>query len=261
LSYAIGETFGEADEGHVVFDHLLGLFGYQYIFGPNASLDAEYFIPHEEPTIEYPVTMETQIEKRIMEGDTEAAKKLIYDSLSDASTFSPSIARAFIARICATVFSSVEKLERSAEIKLSSASIERMTEIVFMDTMSSAKHRFGIILDEIAILLDIRRSERNGDLLAKADAYIAASYTDVNLSTGMIADKLGLSFGYFGRTYRRIKGKSVADSINETRLAASLDLLRTSNMTIEAVAASVGVLNPSSFYRLLKPSMDLRRPK
>ena len=49
-----------------------------------------------------------------------------------------------------------------------------------------------------------------------------------------------------------MRGKSVADAINEVRLNAARSRLAATDETIDVIAAQVGVSNPGSFYRLFK---------
>jgi len=250
LSYAMGVRFGPAADRGAVFDDLLARFSRRYLHGPGASIEGEETVP--ESSYEYPSKTEEALGKRIMEGDTEGAKRLVAEMLDRAVLHPPATVRAVVARLSSALFADIERLERAAGFSLPSASVDRLSELVLLDTVGAVRERLDSLLDEIAAFTERRRSDRFAETAARVDALIASNYRDPNLSSDTIADTLGLSAGYLGRSYRKLKGYSVSDAVNEVRLQDARKLLEETELTVDGVAISVGITNAASFYRLFK---------
>lgn len=245
------ESAAAEDKPHLM-EGLLALFAYRYAYGPGALLRACAAPPRMESEYEYPSRTDELLAKRLMEGKFGEARRYIDELLNGAAGYAPATLRAVVARISSAFFSGIERLERAAGFSLPSASTASLAEIVQLDTLKGARDRFFALLEEIERLLARRPDARSGELADRVDAAIAAAFTDPNLSLESIADRRALSAGYLGRLYRKTRGKSVADAINDLRLDAARSRLASTDETIEAIAAQVGVTNPGSFYRLFK---------
>lgn len=252
LSAAVGNRFGPGTDRSAVLEDLLSIFSYRYLLGPGVILRACDLPAFPETEYAYPAKAEEMLNKRILEADAAGAKEVLARMLDEASAYPPAVARAAVARTAAALFAAVERLERAADLVLPSASAELLAELPRLDTLAAARERCLALLDELGAASRARRADRAAETAARADALIAAEYADPNLSAELIADRLGLSAGYFTRGYRKATGRSAADAVNEARCAAAARLLRDSDLTVEAVAAAVGIPNPGSFYRLFK---------
>ncbi|HCM28808.1 MAG TPA: hypothetical protein DIC34_20115 [Treponema sp.] len=271
LSFALSPVFDASTDRRAMMRRMTEAFSRRYALGRGASIivdPAEPFpgaAPQEGApaggapiggapvgAYEYPGRADELIEKRILEGKMEEAKLQIDALIRGASAYQPTVLRSVVARISANLFASVEKLERAAGFALPSASIERLAEIVSLDTAQAARDRFASILDEIGCLLERHRSGRVADLAARTDAIIASRLAEPNLSLELVAGCLSLSASYLGRTYRKHAGISVSERINEKRLEAARTLLAGTDLTVDAIASSVGISNTGSLYRLFK---------
>jgi AraC-like DNA-binding protein len=257
LSCAVGSRFGPDADRASVLEDALSILSYRYLFGPGAFLKAADLPPLPEPEYVYPAKAEEILTKRVLEADAEGAKSVLSRILDDALMYPPTVLRAVVARAAASLFAAIERLERAADFTLPSASFDRLSEIAQLDTLASVRGRFDSLLDQIASAAAARRNDRVGETVARAEAIIAAEYADPNLSAEGIAERLGLSAGYFSRSYRKATGRSAADAINEVRCAAGAKLLKETGMTVEAVASAVGIPNAGSFYRLFKSRSGL----
>ena len=252
ISAALSEPFSGSADKVPVMEQLTALFAYRYAYGPRAMLRASNPPAHTSGEYQYPPRIDELLSKRLMEGRLQDVRQYIGELLEGASGYPPATLRAVVARISSAFFSGMEKLERAAGFTLPSTSNTALAEIIQQDTLRDARECFYTLLDTIALALERKQETRSEDLVNHVDAIIAASYSDPNVSLESIAGQCSLSTGYLGRVYRRIKDMSVADAINEVRLQAARSSLASTDLTIEAVAAEVGISNPGSFYRLFK---------
>lgn len=256
VSVALSDPFDGRDGG-VAFDGLTALFPYRYLYGPRAFLTAASLPPRPTAAYEYPGDCEDFIVKRILEGNLDEARRKIDETIEAASAYTPATVRAVVARLSSALFSAIERLERAVLFTLPSASTDSLATIVQLDTVSDVKERFALLLAEIETLIAFHQGQRTNVQADRVDVIIADSFADPNLSLELIADRLSFSAGYVGRVYRKLRGKSVADAINDERIAVARARLENTNATIETIAAGVGIANPGSFYRLFKERCGL----
>lgn len=82
--------------------------------------------------------------------------------------------------------------------------------------------------------------------------YINQNYMDPSLCADKICEIFNISISYLSRTFKNYIGTKLLDYIHTTKLAAAKELLRTTNDTIEKIAAQVGYQNTLTFNRAFK---------
>ncbi len=82
--------------------------------------------------------------------------------------------------------------------------------------------------------------------------FIRHNYRDVNLTLQGIADHAGLSRTYLSSYFKNATGMNVSDYVMELRIEKAKDLLRSSRMKAQEIAASVGYQDANYFSALFK---------
>ncbi len=93
---------------------------------------------------------------------------------------------------------------------------------------------------------------RHIDLMEKIKLYISESYSDINLSQSMIADKFNISNAYLGRLFRQLNNLSIAAYINNIRLEQAKIILLETDLSISDIANKIGIINSNYFYSMFK---------
>ena len=114
------------------------------------------------------------------------------------------------------------------------------------------------------VVLGILRGERTGaaisentavsELIYKAIVYINDNYAD-DISAESVSERLGISYSYFSRTFKRIAGKTFRQYLNSTRINHGEQLLLNTEKSVTEIATLCGFGNVSHFiatYRDLK---------
>lgn len=73
---------------------------------------------------------------------------------------------------------------------------------------------------------------------------------DIHLEA--IAEAFHMSSGYLSRLFKSVAGTNISDYINEIRIMNAIDLLKTTDMTVESIAQAVGFSNKTTFLRQFK---------
>jgi AraC-like DNA-binding protein len=87
-------------------------------------------------------------------------------------------------------------------------------------------------------------------LARRAAAFIADHLTDPDLSTARIADALACNADYLGRAFKRAFNETPTDHIHRRRIDRACKLFRSTDRTIERVAADVGFGDVRYFRRI-----------
>ena len=85
--------------------------------------------------------------------------------------------------------------------------------------------------------------------------YIQANYLDVSLDD--LAEKFFLSKPYLSKYIKEKSGMTFGDIVKKVRMKKARALLKSSSMTVENIALTVGYQNVEHFNRLFKKAYNI----
>ena len=85
--------------------------------------------------------------------------------------------------------------------------------------------------------------------------YIQSNYLSVTLEG--LSDKFYLSKPYLSKYIKEKSGMTFGELVKNVRLKKAKTLLKTSSMTVESIALSVGYQNVEHFNRLFKKAFNM----
>ena len=113
-----------------------------------------------------------------------------------------------------------------------------------------------------ALIVAVNKIEELGNADACTDArmieimnYVQANYIDITLDD--LAEKFFLSKPYLSKYIKEKSGITFGDLVKKIRMKKAKALLKSSNMTVENIAMSVGYQNVEHFNRLFKKAYDM----
>ena len=113
-----------------------------------------------------------------------------------------------------------------------------------------------------ALIVAVNKIEELGSADACTDArmieimnYVQANYIDITLDD--LAEKFFLSKPYLSKYIKEKSGMTFGDLVKKIRMKKAKALLKSSNMTVENIAMSVGYQNVEHFNRLFKKACDM----
>lgn len=101
----------------------------------------------------------------------------------------------------------------------------------------------------------ILKKQRNPYIKAALD-YISQHYADSDLSLNEIADALGVAPNYLSNLFSKNTGMKLFDYITDFRVKKALELLRTTDETVNTISLKSGFSTPRNFIRVFKKAMD-----
>ena len=113
-----------------------------------------------------------------------------------------------------------------------------------------------------ALIVAVNKIEELGSANASTDArmieiinYVQANYIDITLDD--LAENFFLSKPYLSKYIKEKSGMTFGDLVKKIRMKKAKALLKSSNMTVENIAMSVGYQNVEHFNRLFKKAYDM----
>ena len=113
-----------------------------------------------------------------------------------------------------------------------------------------------------ALIVAVNKIEELGSADACTDArmieimnYVQANYIDITLDD--LAEEFFLSKPYLSKYIKEKSGMTFGDLVKKIRMKKAKALLKSSNMTVENIAMSVGYQNVEHFNRLFKKAYDM----
>ena len=113
-----------------------------------------------------------------------------------------------------------------------------------------------------ALIVAVNKIEELGSADACTDArmieimnYVQANYIDITLDG--LAENFFLSKPYLSKYIKEKSGMTFGDLVKKIRMKKAKALLKSSNMTVENIAMSVGYQNVEHFNRLFKKAYDM----
>lgn len=107
----------------------------------------------------------------------------------------------------------------------------------------------------------IRHLDVHGNTVSARAVRFMQQAIEQPITVADIADAVNLSSSYFSRQFRKETGDAPASFLIRLRIRRAEELLRTTDLSIEAIALRLGYENPSSFTNLFtqKTGMSPRR--
>ncbi len=152
-------------------------------------------------------------------------------------------------------------VEIRATINRSLSQIKNASQIIDLSEVKSLGSQENVT-DSFVILGKIYKAicnfntsnQHSNDLefINKVQSYIEKHYTDPDLGLYKVASQFNLSESYFSTLFKEQASQNFADYLEKLRLDKSIELLKTTSQTIDAIALSVGYNSAQSFRRAFK---------
>lgn len=133
---------------------------------------------------------------------------------------------------------------------------QAMTRMLSCSFLSDTRTCLRSFYDEVSRALEEYCADDRSAFKAPVSEYIAARYME-NIRLGDLADMMGFSEGHFARTFRREFGQTFIQYLTQYRVQRSKELLRTTHIPVDQVAAQVGMNSYSYFCTCFKRACGL----
>ncbi|WP_027295729.1 AraC family transcriptional regulator [Robinsoniella sp. KNHs210] len=133
--------------------------------------------------------------------------------------------------------------------------LELYTKIMSLETWEGIVSELENAIETVMVQKD-KQVQKTSLLVNTIQNIVSENYADCNLCVQQIAGMVKMSAQYMGRIYRGASGESVADYINNFRLAKSIEIMTVTGCNVNEVLDKVGFESESQYYRLFKKKFD-----
>ena len=205
---------------------------------------------HEKSALKFMAESHDKIANLILTGDLQSARQIINEEVSQTIKQNPGWKSEMVCfDICLLLMKILltENLEQS-EIAEIDAEISEL-----MNNRRLSVETLGKLSEIISSHIRVRSKRASTDTLEPdVKQYISLNYHDPSLSTGDIADHLGLHVNYLSSLYKKKTGESILDIISIYRISHAKELLRSTSKKVDEIALLSGYQNSQSFFRVFK---------
>lgn len=93
--------------------------------------------------------------------------------------------------------------------------------------------------------------------MEEVQTFIKEHYADMNITLEYLGDEFGVSANYLGRVFKKEAGMSVAEYLNNERLAHVIEALEQTDKSAKDIAESCGFVSSNYFYTYFKKKVGV----
>lgn len=206
-------------------------------------------LPHGDANGEIPAeTLKrlTHAVKTFNRAEADEALKECFSSIRGSMNIYESVTIA-----CSTILKTLAHF--TEELGLEIPENGRIGELVTnAETVENLTRWFSTQMNRIIHKLELRKDEKNVDYLTQIEQVIEEQYRNPLLQISTVAEHFNLSATYFGRFFSELTGRNFTNYVNEVRLRHAVELLTSSDATVNQIAEAVGFNSTQYFIRVFK---------
>ncbi len=257
FSITAGRLMKFPAEARKMYRKLVAASQYRLIFGHHTILDFTMVEERENVTGEYPILKEKELTNLLKQGKNSQAKELYLEIVAELSKYKFNSLKNGLIRLIMAITTALDTLERINEGTHHIDILAFTSNVNSRETLEEINTDIIGLIDQIAEEVNTRRDNYAYTQVKYVNRIIEEEFSHPNLSSGTIAEKIGLSSSYLGRIYRKQIGVSIQEMINQRRMVEAKKLVEAEDTPFTEIAESVGISNTLYFYTLFKKSYGM----
>jgi YesN/AraC family two-component response regulator len=199
----------------------------------------------------YPYELGKELIKNIKNIDADKSNDIIKQIMDflRKSAFSYQHARQFLIQLFGMVIMAIKDMGYEVSEVFGERSLYR--EMEQQEDIEDMYEWINSICNDVITFLNNARKSQSKDIARLAKEYIDHQLTDVDLSLASVAESLYVSDSYLSRIFKEELGVNFFDYITQQRIKKAKELLATTDMNVNEIAAGVG-MSVQSFIRNFK---------
>lgn len=120
------------------------------------------------------------------------------------------------------------------------------------NSILEAKDWLHDLISSIFDYLESRQTEKNSDIVVKAQKFIQENIQDPQLSLSVVAETLGVSQSHLSRIFKNESGSTFVDYVTGLKLEYCTNLLLSTDLKIEDISSTMGYSTSQYFINRFK---------
>ena len=214
-------------------------------------------LPSRTSLEEYPAALERRLQDRIFAGDGEQARLLSEEFFDSLKNSPPEQALLYFHRLYFSTLSKGISILDSTDISLERQ--ERLWQAAHVTRdLAGMKQAYLALCAELTEQIGrVTFRSSTEQAVNEVKLYMEQNYADPAISLTTLAERVGLSPSYLGQVFSRQLGVSCVDYLAKIRMEEAARKLTETNLTVQQVSESIGILNTSYFYTLFKKAYGM----
>lgn len=130
--------------------------------------------------------------------------------------------------------------------------MQSCNQVLQLDTLPDIRGHLKSVADKALDALNQHKSSRISSFIGEIKAYVAEHYADSGLTLASIAKMFYLNPSYLSRTFKKETGVSFVEYLTSIRMEKAIELLKSSDLKIFAIADAVGISDANYFSTCFK---------
>ncbi|WP_315324710.1 AraC family transcriptional regulator [Treponema socranskii] len=263
----ISEKIGCARDMHRAFVRLRELYAARIFYG-GKSAAYERYIDTRKGGMRYPEALEAKLMQALRAGNRAAAESAYGDMMREFSEYRYAAISFNLKRLYVNLTAALNAVPVQSEEERLADSADRIALVIEQaKDISDIDAEYYALMEKICAQSEEQHKLKQKKTAERIKRIVDEQLYDAQLSSKAIADSLGLSDTYVSKLFKASENISIANYINEARMAHAKRLLLETDLTIKEIAERIGISNSQYFYVLFRkyfsvsPAQFRRRPE
>lgn len=251
-SISISNVFMGVDEIQLAYKQAIETAEYKSILGEDIIITPDDIDIQSDLKFSYTQEQENLLLNLMKSGNPEQAAKLIKNVLAletDQKFQDVKYIQCMIYSIAGTIirFCNEEKIDDQA-----------FNENEFLEFLMGEKHldsMKNMLIEAVRNICSEYRSQPMDSLIKRVTKLIEEEYGNPALSVSYIAEHFEFHVAYMSNLFKEKMGIGMLEYINKLRVNKSIELLLTTDYSVNSIAEKVGYLNANTYIRIFKKNM------
>ena len=252
---------------HRSFSRLRELYAARIFYrGKDAAY--EHYIDTRKSGMRYPEALEAKLMQALRAGNRAAAEAAYRDIMRELCAYRYAAIVFNLKRLYVNLTAASDAAPSGGEEERLYDSADRIALVIeHAEDISDIDAEYRALMEKICTQSEEQHKRKQKKTAERIKRIVDERLYDAQLSSKSIADSLGLSDTYVSKLFKASENISIANYINEARMAHAKRLLLETDLTIKEIAERIGISNGQYFYVLFRkyfgasPAQFRRRPE
>ncbi len=235
-----------------VFKTTLLLSKYRLVLGHGSIITPEIENNMTSDSFHLPVKETKDFTDAIKKEELELSEKLCKKILYNLSQNAIQDIRFGLSYVSLSIIDTVNTIANNGNISFDMDFITFNNEINSMETLDEVREHYLHTLERIIQKIKESKDNKTHDIIEAVNGFIEKNLTDINLSSTMVAEYIGLTSKYLNVLFKKHTGSSIAATINAFRLEKAREMLLNKNNSIDSIIENIGWGSKKYFYTCFK---------
>lgn len=252
ISAAISDPTSKIYDMKTIYVNTLNLLQYRLVYGYSCILTSELLDEVKIENIVFHTNLAKSLIDSIKSESRDNVRQHHEEFFAYLTPYSPENIRYGLSYLSVNVFDVLHTIENNSTTVFNVSFMDFYNSINSLETLEEISHCFLGLYEQIIIKIEENRESKSDMIINTVKSHISANYTDRNLSLTSVAEALKMNPVYLGKQFKNTNFKSIAEYINEVRMAKAVGLMQGSSYTIDDILEKVGWESKKYFFAVFK---------